>query len=150
MTSIRSPKPLDLKFRSSRCLCGYFIGLHGLVAVSVWLAVPWLIASLGTLLLVLSLAFYVFRDICFFGDQAVSRIAFSENRWRIYRGDVRSGDIVVKPVDCVDATVLSFAVLLRFRAQGYRLSRSIVVLPDQLRSEQYRKLRQVANFARLS
>ena len=149
MTSIRSPKPLDLKFRSSRCLCGYFIGLHGLVVVSTWLAAPWFVASLGTILLVLSLAFYVLRDICFFGDQAVSRIAFSENQWRIYRGDIRGGDIVVKPVDCFDVTVLSFAVVLRFSAQGYR-SRSIVVLPDQLSSEQYRKLRQVANFARLS
>ncbi|MFT6577805.1 MAG: hypothetical protein ACJAU3_000285 [Zhongshania sp.] len=148
MTSIRSPKPLDLKFQPSRWLCGYFIALHGIVAVSLWLVLPSIFVIALLMLLLVSAAYYVLRDVYFCTQKSVGRLAFADNHWRIYQGDNRvTSAPTAQRVERLDATVLPFGLVLRFKlANGRALS--VPILPDQLSSDHYRRLRQLANFAR--
>lgn len=150
MTSLRSPKPLDLKFKPSRCLCAYFVALHSIAAICLWLALPALVAGAVSMLLIPSAGFYILRDVCFFRGQSLGRIAFAHNQWRVYQGDVRrSTGLLVQRVDCIDATVLPFAVVLRFKLPSGQ-KRAVPVLADQLSRDSYRKLRQLASFARMN
>jgi hypothetical protein len=74
----------------------------------------------------------------------------SDNHWRIYQGDVRSSiGPSVQQVSCVDATVLPFALVLRFKFPSGQ-SRTVPVLADQLSPDAYRKLRQLASFVCMS
>jgi hypothetical protein len=146
----RSPKPLDLKLKPSRCLCAYFVTLHSIAAICLWLALPALLAVAASILLVASAGFFILRDVCFFHARSLERIAFSDNHWRIYQGDVRSSiGPSVQQVSCVDATVLPFALVLRFKFPSGQ-SRTVPVLADQLSPDAYRKLRQLASFVRMS
>lgn len=150
MTSLRSPKPLDLKFKPSRCLCAYFVAVHSIAAMCLWLALPALLAVVASMLLIGSAVFFILRDVYFFRAQSLGRIAFSHDQWRIYQGDVRraSGPSLQR-VDCIDATVLPFAVVLRFKLLSGQ-KRTVPVLADQLSPDSYRKLRQLAGFARMN
>lgn len=146
MTSTRSPKALDLKFSPSRLLCGYFVALHSLAAVSLFLFLPPVVAVLMTMLFVLSAGFYIFRDVYFLHHSSLSHIAFAENRWRAF---LHPSGQDVQPLECLEAAVLPFGVVLRFRLLSGR-KRSVFVLPDHLDANEYRKLRQIANFASIA
>lgn len=149
MTLMRSPKPLGLKFRPSRLLYGYFVGVHGLAVMGLYLLVPPFVAVVLMVLLLFSAGFYIYRDVYFLHYHSLGHIAFADNRWRIFRGDVRhSSTLDAQQVDWLDAVVLPFAVVLRFRLLSGRVQ-SVLVLPDHLDAHQYRKLRQIANFARI-
>lgn len=150
MISLRSPKPLDLKFQPSRCLCAYFLALHSIAAICLWLALPALLAVAVSILLIGSAGFFILRDVCFFRAQSLGRLAFSHNQWRIYQGDVRrSSGPLVQQVDCIDATVLPFAVVLRLKLPSGQ-NRTVPVLADQLSPDSFRKLRQLASLVRMS
>lgn len=147
MTSTRSPKPLDLKFRRSRLLCGYFVAVHSLAVLSLYIFVPLLLAALMTVPLILSVGFYIFRDVFYLHHSSLAHIAFAENRWRVFLGEIgQSSAPEVQPLECLSSVVLPFGVVLRFRLLGGR-KRSVLVFPDHLNANEYRKLRQIANFA---
>lgn len=150
MTSIRSPKPLDLKFRPSRLFLGYFIALHSATAMSLCFVLPTPLTCISAILLAASAVYYIKRDVCFQLRQSVGRVTFADNSWRIHRGDIRRlGDVEIQRVDLLDAITLPYGVVLRFKIASGRAA-SIVVLPDHLGADQYRRLRQISNFARAS
>ena len=150
MTSLRSPKPLDLKFRPSRWLCGYFVALHSAALAGFWLVLPTLLAFISSILVAASAFYYMRRDVYFRLPQSIARIAFADNDWRIYRGDIRHlANVKTQHVDLLEAITLPYGVVLRFRLANGRAV-SIVILPDNIGVDQYRRLRQISNFSRVS
>jgi len=142
---MRTPKPLLLELKPSRGLAAYLMLVHGLVGGVLLVILPSALAALGLIAAVFSGRYYWRRYIDFAVPEAVPLLKFADNRWQV----LCSGAQKFESVEWLDATILRYLVVLRFRDLAGR-GVNVCILADQLDPEVFRRLRQVAGFARLS
>jgi len=141
---MRTPKPLHLELKPSRCLAAYLAVVHGSVAwvfVAI-LPVGW--AVLGLVFVVLSAQYYWRHSVALTGSGAATQLLFTANNWRVSRVAALENELV----EWRDAAFLPFLLVLRFR-DGRGRNFSVVVAADQLDPQTFRRLRVIARFARL-
>jgi toxin CptA len=141
---MRTPKPLYLELKPSRCLAAYLAFVHSSVA---WvfiaiLPVGW--AVLGLVFVVLSAQYYWRHSVVLTGSRAVTQLLFTANSWRVSRVAALDNELV----EWRDAVILPYMLVLRFRDRGGRRF-SVVIVADQVDPQTFRRLRVIARFARL-
>ncbi len=141
---MRTPKPLHLKLRVSGYLAGYLLLTHGLAGWAIFAVLPSSLAIIGGSGLICCAVYYWRRYISFSDPRAVSELKFVDNCWQVLRAGVRD----FEAVEWRAVTILHYMVVLQFRCFGGK-ALNVVVLPDQLDPQSFRRLRVVAGFARL-
>ncbi len=141
---MRTPKPLHLKLCASRYLASYLLLVHGLAGWTIFAVLPSVLAIIGGIGLVLCGVYYWRRYIRFCDPRAVTELKFVDNCWQA----LRAGTQYFESVEWRGATILRYIVVLQFRDfEGRALN--VVIFPDQLDPQSFRRLRVVAGFARL-
>ncbi len=137
MTSRRFPANLRLEIKPSRLLCLYLLASHVAVLLSVLLCgvdgAPLLAAAL---LLIASCGYHLISVLRQTGPYPATALACREGQWflQTHQGE-RS--VILK-----QSWVLPYAVGVHLLPGGYRL-----VLPDSVRDDDFRRLRQILRFA---
>ena len=140
---MRTPKPLHLELKPSRCLAAYLAFVHSSVAWVFVAVLPMGWALLGLAFVVLSGLYYWRHAVALSGPRAVTQLLFTANNWRVSRAALDS-----ELVEWFDAAFLPYMLVLRFRDRGGRRF-SVVIVADQVDPQAFRRLRVIARFARL-
>lgn len=128
----------QFKLRPSRYLAAVLVAAHGAaLAVLVPLILPvWAKAALSIVIL-FSLAYHLHRDALLSSKIAVMALMLEEEQAVL---TLRGGDQLIGQV-LRDSLVTPYITVLNVLPQGARLARSVVILPDSLDAESFRRLR---------